>query len=170
MKTIPLTQSKVALVDDTDYDFLSKYNWCAAKTIGRSYYAVRGSLISDLRQGCIHMHRIILNAPKGVEVDHRDGNSLNNQRSNLRLCTHGENQRNQGLHHNNTTGFKGVRLDRRAIQNPYNARIQINNKEIHIGCYKTAEKAARAYDTTALKYHGDYRVTNEMLGLLPGRK
>ena len=165
MKEILLTQGKVALVDDSDYDSLNRHKWYASKT-GYCYYAERDSRMSNSKRRHIEMHRVILNAPDGVVVDHINGDGLDNRRSNLRLCTYAENQRHQRLSHRNTTGYKGVTFKKQRISKPYHANIGLNNKLIHIGCYRTAEEAARAYDLAALKCHGEFAMTNRMLGLL----
>jgi len=168
MREIPLTQGKFAKVDDADYESLNQYKWCVTKD-GNTHYAVRGIWMPNSKQTIpIRMHRVILKAPKNIEVDHRNGNGLDNRRSNLRLCTSGQNTMHQKLNGNNTTGFKGVTLDRRAIRKLYWARIQVNNKRISLGCYSTPEAAARVYDAAALKYHRDFALTNEMLGFMKG--
>ena len=102
MREIPLTQGKTALVDDEDYEGLSQFRWFAHKN-GKTFYAAR-----SMNPGIVKMHRFILGVvdPK-IEVDHEDCNGLNNQRSNLRRATHGENQHNRGLYRNNPSGYKG---------------------------------------------------------------
>jgi len=87
---IKLTFGKVAIVDPEDYDRVSKYNWCAVDD-GRCWYAH-----TFKRDGTpMAMHRLILNTPAGLFVDHIDHNGLNNRRSNLRLCTNRQNQQNR---------------------------------------------------------------------------
>jgi len=160
VKTIPLTQGQVALVDDADYEYLNRFKWYANK-ICRTYYAVR-----NVRRGKILMHRAILDAPDGLEVDHINGDGLDNRRLNIRLCSHSENDRSQRLHHRNKTGFKGVFFYKNNSKNPYGVQIALNRKTIRLGYYPTAKAAARAYDAAALKHHGEFALTNEMLGLL----
>lgn len=105
------------------------------------------------------MARFILDAPKGIMTDHRDGDTLNNQRENLRLATNQQNQHNQRrLRRDNTTGFKGVTLwPRKGV---YNAQIYVNTIRKSLGCYKTPEEAAAAYDAAAVKYFGEFAATN----------
>lgn len=165
MKKIPLTQGKSALVDDVDYDFLNQYKWYVLKE-DYTYYAGRKVTISPCKQELIIMHRIILNAPNGIEIDHINGDGLDNRRSNLRLCTRSQNVRCQQLNRQNTTGFKGVTLLKRNVQKPYYAQICVDRKRICLSCHGTAKAAARAYDLAALKYHGEFALTNKMLGLL----
>src|ERR1044071_1696611 len=94
MKLIPLTQSKFALVDDSDFERIRQYKW----------YYNDGYAITYHKGKRIRMHRLIMNAPDGVDVDHRDTNKLNNQKSNLRLCTTTQNNRNGILRKDNSTG------------------------------------------------------------------
>lgn len=165
MKRIKLTQGKYALVDDADYVFLNQYRWHASKERHR-YYAVRGMPRSNPKRRVIRMHRVILGVPKDVEVDHINGNGLDNRRENLRSCTSGQNSMHQRIHFDNTIGFKGVHLMGRHRRKPYRVRIQANRRRVHIGCYETAREVAYAYDLAAIKYHREFALTNEMLGLL----
>ena len=87
-KEIKLTQNKVTVVDDADFEELNKYKWCAMKTHTGKWVAARAQPITNKT---ILMHRQIMRAPSSKQVDHRDGDSLNNQRENLRLCTHAQN-------------------------------------------------------------------------------
>jgi len=165
MKRISLTQDKMALVDDIDYESLKCFRWCAAK--GRCcYYAVRSIKTSDSKWLTTRMHRVILNAPYGIEVDHRNGNGLDNRRCNLRLCTRTENGRHQRLLSANKTGFKGVSKTRQNLKKPFYVSIKVNLRSINLGYYRTSGAAARAYDIAAIKYHDRFALTNKMLGLL----
>lgn len=156
MKTISLTQSKVALVDDADYERLAVIKWCAVNVRGddRKWYAYSGGLR-------ITMHRFILGAQKGQLVDHIDRDGLNNQRSNIRICTRTGNARNQGLSKRNSSGFKGVHRDHRAIARPWIAHIAVNRKNRHLGRFATPEEAARAYNVAAVELHGEFASLNE---------
>lgn len=163
MKTINLTQGKVALVDDEDYEYLNQWKWYAHKK-SNTYYAARTIYIPKRQQ--IYMHRVILNAPKGAQVDHININGLDNQKLNLRLCNNTENQRHQQLRLDNTTGFKGVSIKKGCVSKPYYVQIHLNNKPVSLGYYLTAKEAAQAYDEAALKYYNKFALTNKMLGLL----
>jgi hypothetical protein len=100
----------------------------------------------------------IMRPPKGMVVDHIDGNGLNNRRSNLRICTPQENGRNRRRNRNKATEFKDVAYDPRSGK--YFARICVNRKPIHIGTFTSAVEAAKAYDRMALKLHGEFANLN----------
>ena len=150
MKTIPLTQGLEALVDDEDYGFLSRYNWCAHNPRGGLYYAVRRD---DESGRIIKMHQVLLGPKEGYEIDHEDGNGLNNQRNNLRFLTHSQNLMNypkpKGIH---SSKYKGVSLDR--YGRGWSAYVNKNGKRFRLGYFPTEESAARAYDFKAMELYG----------------
>jgi hypothetical protein len=149
MKRIPLTRGQYALVDDADYDYLMQWKWHIL--VGSStYYAKRCS--------AIRMHRVILDAPKDQHVDHRDGNGLNNQRYNLRLCTRAQNAQNRKLRRDSKSGFKGVRWV--PGRNKWRADIKVKGKSIYLGYFTCVVKAAKAYDEAAIKYFGEFAWLN----------
>jgi len=164
MKQIELTQGKVTLVDDEDYDRLSQLKWYAnpPHETDLSFYACHKPANSKY----VSMHRLILNAPDGVHVDHIDGDGLNNQRSNLRLCTHQQNSMNRRLSRNNTSGYKGVSWHKK--DKKWNVRIRINGKRIQIGQFFCLVKAAKAYDKKAIELFGDFARPNFPKGLKNG--
>jgi hypothetical protein len=154
VKRIPLTQGKYAIVDDDVYLWASQWRWHADK--GHSvYYAVRRE--AGTRKW-IRLHREIMNAPDGVDVDHKDGDGLNNLRKNLRFCTNAQNQRNRGVQSNNTSGYKGVYWFKRSGK--WKVQIEVAGKKIYLGLYTDLIEAAKAYDTAARKYHGRFAKTN----------
>jgi hypothetical protein len=153
MKEIPLTQGKVALVDDGDYGLVIQHKWYAAE-LKRHWYAVR----SGQNHRMIFLHREIMNASAGVQVDHINGNGLDCRRENLRLCTPAENNRNSSKPRSNTSGYKGVTWHKRGAK--WQAAISWNRKSIHLGLFSDPETAARAYDEAARKYHGAFAKTN----------
>lgn len=147
MKKIPLTQGKFAFVDDEDFERVNQYRWHIITDGNKKLYAA-----SNIKGERVLMHRFLINIPKGFETDHKNGNSLDNRKENLRKATHGQNIHNSKLRKDNTSGFKGVRKQ----GNKYIARIQINNKQIHLGYFDTALQAAQAYKSASLKYFGKF--------------
>jgi len=162
MKQIPLTQGKFALVDDEDFDFLMQFKWRFCKSINGTGYAVRTTprefVNGRLKAHSVLMHRQIMSAPKNLEVDHADRDKLNNQKYNLRLCTHAENQRNIGLTSKNTSGYKGVfwsEKDKKWI-----SILMVNGETKRLGYFKKIEDAKIAYDKACIFYHGDFAKPN----------
>ncbi len=161
------------LYDAEDHDKVSNHKWRLRKdspnrpdvfyvvaTIGHpdGSWHTRPNGTRRKRQTTLLMHRLIMDAPKGMEVDHINGNSLDNRKSNLRICTRSQNQRNSGPLKNNTSGYKGVVRYHRIKK--WAARIKHNSKSIHIGCYDDKEEAARARDKKAKELHGEYAYLN----------
>jgi hypothetical protein len=158
-KEIILTQGKVAIIDDDDYEYLNQWKWFANNKNGK-FYVVRNITVSKNKQSSIFMHRFIMKPNKGMIIDHLDGNPLNNQKSNLRICTHAENMRNSKISINNKSGYKGVSYQE--DRNNYRAQIKFNNKKINIGDFIDPIDAARAYNAAALKYHGEFANLNKI--------
>ena len=150
-KTIQLTQGKVAIVDNSDFEWLSAHKWHYAYG-----YAVRAVGPRDRTQW---MHREILGTPEGMFTDHINGDKLDNRRSNLRVCSSSENMCNRGAQSNSTSGIKGVSWDNRSTK--WRASIQLNGRKKHVGYFDTMEEAIRAYDEAALKLHGEFARTNK---------
>jgi hypothetical protein len=148
MKEIKLTQGKVALVDDEDFEYLNRFKWQAAKK-RHTFYAVR-----TVNRISIRMHRVIMNYPLGFEVDHKNGNGLNNTRNNLRICSRRQNSFNVPCR--SISGFKGVGKDK----NGYQSAITVNGKRIYLGWYFDPIEAAKKYDLAALKYFGKFAYLN----------
>ena len=149
MKTIPLTQGKIALVDDEDYSSLASRKW---------HYNVSGYACGNMMGKRVFMHRELIKATVDLEVDHINGDTLDNRKSNLRLCTHAENMRNRKMQKNNTSGYKGVYWGKKI--NKWRSKIRHNWVVIALGDYETAEEAARVYDAAAIKLFGPFAKTN----------
>lgn len=157
MKQIQLSDDFFVLVDDEDYERISSWSWYLLKVKNsNNHYAVRHTPRPNRRH--IYMHREILNAPDGVEVDHVDGNGLNNTRKNLRLCTRSQNMMNRRASSSNISGFKGVSWDK--SRNNYLSKIKVKGKTINLGRFVDPIDAATAYDRAAVKYFGSYAKTN----------
>lgn len=154
MKTIPLSQGKVAIVDDEDYAALSKHKWYARKS-NHGFYAVRNRPTAD-GAGMIRMHNEILSERNKPYVDHINRDSLDNRRANLRPATHEENQANRGVHSDNASGFKGVSWSRRSEK----WRCRAGGR--HIGFFPSKELAASAYNIVARNLYGDFAVLNNV--------
>ena len=153
MKEILLTQGKVALVDDEDFEKLNRYKWYAMQT-KQNWYSVRNIRINN-KQTLVCMHREIINAPINKQVDHINGNGLDNQKKNLRLCTHQQTQHNKrNPNKNNKLGIKGVRWCER--DKKFQAQIEINGKEIRLGYFKNVSDADSAYRKAEKKYFGEF--------------
>jgi len=165
MNKIKLSNSEVvALVDSEDFVFLSRFTWHRCS----QGYAKTGVSVGR-RWVTISMHRLIMGLQK-KDVDHIDQNKLNNQKSNLRFVSRGENTQNTQPRSNNKLGIKGVRLigvkqmsRTRKVSNPtkpYTASIRHNRKSYYLGTFATAEEAARAYDKKALELYGHFCMLN----------
>lgn len=163
MKEIKLTQGKVALVDDEDFDFLSKYKWFAQKDRHNSY--AHTHIDKNPRTPTVSMHRMLLNASKGEIVDHIDRNPLNNQKGNLRKCTRSQNCANRKAHDNGASKYLGVskisytKKDG-SISIRWRATITKNKKQMCFGRYDSEESAALAYNIAAQKIHGEFANLN----------
>jgi hypothetical protein len=158
-KEIILTQGKVAIVDNEDYDYLNQFKWYASNKNGK-FYVQKKITVSKNKTTCISMHRFIMKPNKGMVIDHLDGNPLNNKKNNLRICTHAENMRNSKIRINNKSGYKGVSYQENS--NNYRASIRFNNIKINIGDFIDPIDAARAYNAAALKYHGEFAHLNKI--------
>lgn len=156
-KQIQLSEGKIALVDDEDFERINAHKWHANKYRNGRFYAVRHGVMGLFRKTLL-MHREILGFPSGMETDHINGDPLDNRKSNLRICTTAENQRNRGKQTNNASGFKGVIWS--DTQKEWVAHIKVDRKKIYLGHFQTAEDAARAYDRAALERHGEFAKTN----------
>lgn len=162
MKEIPLTQGMVALVNDSDFERLSKYTWYSKRTSGKrlEFYAQRDDLASGLHKH-IYMHREIMAAPSGLQVDHINFDGLDNRRDNLRLCTRSENSWHTRKYVDGKHKYKGVSQDpRTTLAKRWKAQISSNNMRRDSKRFATAVEAAHAYDDMARQYHGEFAVLN----------
>jgi hypothetical protein len=158
MKLIPLSKGQFALVDDEDFESVNAFKWSAVFQ-RNNYRALRGYTGEDGKVIYVYLHRFLMNPPADMVVDHIDKNPLNNQRSNLRICTKRENSFNRSACRNNTSGFKGVYRNC-SKTNPWLARLETGGKAKSLGNFETRELAAAAYDAAAKERHGEFASLN----------
>lgn len=160
MKQIQLTKGLFAIIDDEDFELISKYKWIAVK--GRNTFYTQAKITVSGKRITLNMHRLITGAIKGEFVDHIDGNGLNNIKKNIRRCNrsqNGANQKGRGV-----SNYRGVSFRNRIRNNKqyshWIASIQINGKLKHIGEFKSEKEAALAYNEKAKEVHGEFAFIN----------
>ena len=158
-RKIPLTQGQFAIVDDDDFEKLSRYKWLVTKN-RRTFYASRTVRLKDgsHKKVNIQMHRKVLNAPDGAIVDHINHNGLDNRKANLRLVTAGQNCWNARKRYGCTSKYKGVSWNKSARK--WQARIAYKRKWTFIGYFDDELSAAKAYDVKARELFGDFAYLN----------
>lgn len=166
MKLIPLTQNKFTMVDDSDYDELSKYKWQVLNTP----YGIAA------RRGCscpfggfytILMHRQIMSCPSDMLVDHKNHDMSDNRKENLRVCTRAQNNQNRVVHKNSKSQIKGLHL---RDNGKWRTRIRFNRKLINIGTFDTKEQAIMEYNKKANELFGDFAYNNRIDDIMAGEK
>ena len=158
-RRIRLAQPRYAVVDPEDYDDLREHDW-SLWSDGQMFYAVRREgTKSGGKTTIVWMHRQICKTEKGLVVDHINHNGLDNRRANVRACSFAENLRNRRKYRSGTSSrYKGVNWCKRRKR--WRARICLNRKEIALGQFTDEVEAAKAYDTAAKKYHGEFACLN----------
>ena len=158
-KQIPLTQGKFAIVDDEDYEQLSCHKWYAFNH-HCTFYAVRGSSRQKGKRTIIFMHREILGLGFGDQrqCDHRNGNGLDNGKTNLRMATSTQNNQNRRPRKGTSSRFKGVYWDRGRAK--WRAKIRINGPQINLGRFDSEIDGAKAYDAAAVAAFGEFARIN----------
>lgn len=151
LEQIKLTNNKVALIDSEDYKLVSKYKWYCSNNCGKLYAVNKNKKV-------LYMHRLIISAPKGYEVDHINGDGLDNRKSNLRLCSSSQNKYNQKISTINTSGFKGVTWNKN--RNKWQSQIGCGKKYKYLGLFKDKHAAAKAYNEEASKLFGKFARVN----------
>lgn len=155
MKQIPLTQGKVALVDDDLWEWLSQRKWQAIANAGGQYYAMRSKRTSSGKVW-VSMSRVILGlTDPHTLAEHKNGDTLDNRRKNLRPSTGSQNQANREKQKNNTSGAKSIRYYP-GRSKPWTAYIRIDRKQQHLGQFATQEEAMAAYHQKAVEVWGEF--------------
>lgn len=149
---INLSKNLKAIIDEEDYELVSLYKWHVTSHKYAGHTPAPGK--------CIYMHRLILNVKKGEVVDHINGNTLDNRKSNLRICKQNKNVKNRKKSSLNKTGYKGTFKVNKNLKKDYTAQIQVDSKRIHLGYFATVIEAAEAYNEAAIKYFGEYAQLN----------
>lgn len=151
MKEIPLTQGKVALVDDEDFDRLSQYKWYAQKD-RNTFYAHRRERKT---RKIIRMHREIFDLNDAEIVDHKDRNGLNNTKENLRRSSYTLNQFNKKVSSDNKLGIRGVSLSKYNKFSKYRVHARLDGKQVYIGAFKSKEAAEEVYKSVIGHFYGE---------------
>lgn len=159
MPEITLTQGRVALVSEEDHGWFTRWSWC----VNKGGYAQHGIRVNG-KQRMTYMHRAVMERmlggpiPKGLEIDHINGNKLDNRRENLRLATRRQNMMNNRGKKDSVSRYKGVSFEKRTGR--WLARMKIAGKQTYLGSFVTEEEAARAYDAAARRVHGEFGKLN----------
>jgi hypothetical protein len=159
-REIPLTQGKVALVDEADFEWVSQWKWHARYCPNRkSFYAAR----ADRSKGKyinVVLHRELMGLPYGDkrQADHINHDTLNNQRSNLRVCTAAQNAQNRRIRLDGKSGYKGVSFDKQSGK--WKASIRLNGALRNLGRFDSPNKAHDAYCIAAAEHFGAFSCAN----------
>lgn len=136
---VPLTRGFFATVDDEDVPLVSGHRWSYADRPTGPSYAITSIYVGKKRT-TIAMHRLLMNAPRGIEVDHIDFDGLNNRRNNLRLATRSQNEQNHPEQSNSKTGIRGVYCNP-SRRKPYSVVLYLQRKPLYFGNYATLDEA-----------------------------
>jgi hypothetical protein len=158
---VPLTCARFTIISECDEQKVSKQRWqFSPKKQGTGYAS--GSTTRGGRQSTLFLHRFILDAPPGLEVDHKNRNGLDNRRQNLRLATKKQNAQNRALNRNSVSGVHGVHWSKN--ERKWKSSINVDGTRVHLGYFKDIDDAVRAYDAAARLYYGEFANLNSKEG------
>lgn len=158
MKYITLSRGLKTVVDDEDYEYLSKFKWYADKVYNGAGFVVRRDERINGKKKSYLMHRVIMGNPDGLEIDHLDHNGLNNCKCNLRRCTHSQNLMNQSQQQLKSSQYKGVSWSKVCCK--WHAYIKCKGKRYHLGYFTKQSDAAKAYNAAAKVLFGEFAYVN----------
>jgi hypothetical protein len=162
MTIIVISKGLHTAVDDDVLDLFSTLKWQAMYDSHTKKYYARCHQRIDGKDKTVLIHRIIMGAKKGEIVDHINGNTLDNRRQNLRICTNAENCRNKKIHSDNQNGFKGIRKHK----NFWQAKVTKDYKDYYAGSFKTPLEAAIAYNKKAKELFGEFAKLNVISSII----
>ncbi len=156
---IPLTQDKYTIVDKEDYKLVKEYSWFALKSRG-TFYACRNITNDYGFQLTTSLHNILCTPPEGLQIDHIDGDGLNNRQNNLRIVTYSQNCMNRRKSIGKSSKYKGVSY--RKDRSSWISYIRVNSTLIYIGYFHSEVDAAKAYNRVAAIHFGEYAYLNKI--------
>jgi hypothetical protein len=159
VKYIKLSRGASTIVDDEDYKEASKYTWCAQTAYGGKLYAARYARVGG-KPKYQYLHRMIMQADVGQYVDHINGDTLDNRRQNLRICTNAQNGQNSKKHRDGSSKYKGVSWNKDIRK--WSATICCNYKREIVGYFAKEIQAAEAYNRRAIELHGPFARLNQI--------
>ncbi len=164
-KLVECSGGKFAKVDEGDYNLVIGLNWTSHyNPTSQTFYAENSAYLGQVNgktiTKCISMHRLLMNPEKGMFVDHKNGDGLDNRRENLRVCTRAQNNSNRDKHMIGTSKYKGVWKGKNKTK--YRCCIRVNKQRIHLGYFENELDAAKKYNEAALLHHGEFANLNKI--------
>jgi hypothetical protein len=154
MKLLPLTNGQFTKVDDDIYEQAKHYTW----RVSERGYVNRNEMKKGRVQKTIYLHKLVCPSPKGMKTDHHNGDKLDNQRSNLRVCTQRQNTQNKSRQSNAQSVYKGIYPH--SENGTWIAQIKVKNKQVYLGSFPDEHTAGLAYDLWAKDLYGEFAKLN----------